>query len=173
MGKWISFNLSPPQVPSVGGWQFVSRRIYATDLIALHRKILVWLKSNRTKSTRCYRMHGEDHWEQGRVPSYQVVVGETNQYIRVKFRSQRDATVFKLFFAEYLFTPDANIVRIKPIIIGTTKTIQFAKKQNYIDQLVPNNAMIGTVSEYIDKTIRKKIMESFMIPDSVLKGSRG
>ena len=156
MGKWITYHLTPlfKQPEPANGWVSLGRRIPVAEIAILHQRVSTWLKANCHHSTRCYRMYGETHWERGRIPNNTMEFGDTESYLRVKFRSKRDATVFKLYFAEHIFEPDLTLPRAKPITVE-----------------VQNLAL--TDFEAVTKSYVDKIARAIGIPNSMLLNARG
>ena len=68
------------------------------DLLAFHSEILVWLKLNQTRSSRQFylALSGERISLNAIKPKHMVV----------KLRSKRDATLFKLFFGEWIISDE-------------------------------------------------------------------
>ena len=128
MGKWISFSLTPKVAaePLPHGWETIYRRVPAVETAILYQRISEWLSKNRTHSTKCFRMHGEEYFEIGRISDTRVEFGDTSTFIRVKFRSVRDAVLFKMYFSEYIFTPDYSVR--KPLRFKIVRNLVWNKK---------------------------------------------
>lgn len=153
MGKWIAFNLRPHKSKSTNRrdlWEDVIRSVKGEALIDLQSRIEAWLRENQTHSTRCYAVHGEDDPKRGKSMTLFGPSFPYTEYLRVKFRSARDATIFKLYFSEYMFTPVHN-----------------PKIRQTIEVLL-SNTLSQTITEEINKEIIRSITEAVGIPSRMM-----
>ena len=97
--EWISFDVHP------GG-----DNAWKSGVVAFHDKIKLWLTKNSTKSTRVKLIFRNTAViEDPMVDMY--------GHIQVKFRSSRDAVIFKMFFNDYIF----DSTSLKSILIRTVR----------------------------------------------------
>lgn len=94
--EWFVFNLKPERHED-------NRPYNKSDLQSLHARVEEWISTNKRKSAKLQLVSmksgsGLTTWERlsDNFPSASL---------RVKFRSHRDAVLFKMFFSEYLWTP--------------------------------------------------------------------
>ena len=99
--EWISFDVHP------GGENTIE-----SGVIAFHNKIKLWLKENSTKSTKVKLI-----FMNTAVIENQMV--DLYGHIQVKFRSSRDAVIFKMFFNDYIFDSKS----LKNILIRTVRQV--------------------------------------------------
>lgn len=147
MGKWIAFSLVSPLNPNISGWEAVLQETAAHDLVDLRDRIEAWLRANRTHSTKCWLVYGEREPRRGKLPDQHFpFFNHTSSYIRVKFRSARDATIFKLYFSEYMFAPDHTRIRgVMAVLLS--------------------NTMAATQKGLLaHKTVMDQVAQAFMIP---------
>lgn len=97
--EWISFDVHPS---GDNAWK--------SGVVAFHDKIKLWLTKNSTKSTRVKLIFRNTAViEDPMVDMY--------GHIQVKFRSSRDAVIFKMFFNDYIF----DSTSLKSILIRTVR----------------------------------------------------
>lgn len=101
--EWISFDVHPGR-----------DNIIEIGVLAFHNKIKLWLKENSTKSTRVKLI-----FRNTAVIENPLV--DLYGYIQVKFRSSRDAVIFKMFFNDYIF--DGKSLINENIIMRTIRRI--------------------------------------------------
>jgi hypothetical protein len=99
MSKWSTFCLRPDLRPNS------SANAIVDQFREMHDRIEEWLRANKTKTAKVAKIGssgGGQTWEQFKWPSF----------IQVKFRSNRDATLFKLFFSGEIITDEQKLNRV-------------------------------------------------------------
>jgi len=112
MRNWHTFDLRPERRKDVS----------ATDqLRELHDEVLAWVATNKTKTIKTYLLGsgktGAQTWES---------LGDrvTFAVIRVKLRSTRDATLFKMFFSDHViqkFVYGVGVGTYDPVLISLVR----------------------------------------------------
>ncbi len=91
---WYAFDLQPASEDGI---------IRSAALRALRVQVCDWVSSNKTRSAKVAlisNVYGEGAFEWDSTHDSVSTVA----HLRVKFRSQRDATLFKLFFSDHIVT---------------------------------------------------------------------
>lgn len=99
--EWISFDVHP------GGENTIE-----SGVLAFHNKIKLWLTENSTKSTRVKLIFRN-------TAVIEDPIVDLYGHIQVKFRSIRDAVIFKMFFNDYIF----DSTSLKSILNRTTRQV--------------------------------------------------
>ena len=123
--EWISFDVHP------GG-----DNAWKSGVVAFHDKIKLWLTKNSTKSTRVKLIFRNTAViEDPMVDMY--------GHIQVKFRSSRDAVIFKMFFNDYIF--DGKSLINENIIMRTIRRIMPSIIANQIIGVQPMTGLSGSI----------------------------
>lgn len=91
---WHVFHLRPD--PS----SFLSE---PSDVHSLTVRVLDWVSTNKTKSAKVRLVNGD-----------RIIVTQTEGYVYVKFRCERDAVLFKMFFANFVMN---DTQRFRSVVI--------------------------------------------------------
>ena len=108
MRDWINFYLRPSGSKEAS-WTY--------ELAELHDDALAWLKQNAQKSTRVKIINSG----QSISTSHLMKLGaSTFAHLQVKFRSSRDAVLFKMYFSDFLIDKPKSINTVLLALIKRT-----------------------------------------------------
>jgi len=104
--EWFVFNLKPERKED-------GRPYNKADLQALYYRVEDWIDTNKRKTSKLQLVsqnsgNGTTTWER-------LSDAFPAANLRVKFRSHRDAVLFKMFFSDYIWTP------VPPLVVGDAK----------------------------------------------------
>jgi hypothetical protein len=144
MSKWFVFNLQPLTASSVSD----SHRNYTKDdLWQLHNQISEWLNTNKQKTAKLQLISLKNG--KGGVSWDNLHEQYPAAFLKVKLRSARDATLFKIFYSEYVFK-DLNEfcekIDLSKIILPLFRRVMPTIIANEIIGVQPMTAPVGIAS---------------------------
>jgi hypothetical protein len=143
MRKWISFTVRPDGR---------SEAAWTDELQTQHAEVAAWLRANAHKSTRLKLISGR------RSHTIDELSRPTTfAHLQVKFRGERDAVLFKMYFGDVIFTPFAYNSVILPIFRRVMPSIIANEILGVSPMCAPVGSIFALKAKYREKQRKQNL----------------